>query len=343
MVTSAGFSMHSLAQIGLLLGRVLIAGVGFLFVYIALFLHEDEEGNLQNRLVELWATIYDLSKEAHSRNVLLAKESLALINRGLNSLFGEKLFSLRSLSGAIYFSLASLSVGLNLSFLNFDMAIRDSEIRGEDYIRAMIFPTITIILGILSITIQRKLWLYIWSSGSFIATILSTWGYMRGWSVDSPSKEIIIIILVVWAGILCDLAFLALNRYLIRIASQLNSIMHIIAMIMVNIFLAVAYISPAYWIRGHSVGFMEIPVGYVFFLLSSTNLVTAFWALLIIFLLLVAFLHRLFWPFIERPLYAITRHEIARKPILLLVPAILLLTWAIPAWKPFWEVLGKLK
>ena len=88
---------------------------------------------------------------------------------------------------------------------------------------------------------------------------------------------------------------------------------------------------------------LEDAGGELVFFVSAANLFTALSALSIVFVMLIALLHRLLWPAVERPVYAIARHGVARKPVVLIPISLMLLTWAIPAWRPFWEVVGKLK
>lgn len=47
--------------------HLLIGLIGTVLLYVALFLHETEEGKIQNRLEKLWVDIDDLSKAALSR------------------------------------------------------------------------------------------------------------------------------------------------------------------------------------------------------------------------------------------------------------------------------------
>ena len=44
--------------------RVTVAILGGLLLYVGLFLHEDEEGRIQNRLEQLWIRIDDLQQSA---------------------------------------------------------------------------------------------------------------------------------------------------------------------------------------------------------------------------------------------------------------------------------------
>jgi hypothetical protein len=44
--------------------HLLVGLLGLALLYAALFLHENEEGQLQNRLEKLWVAVDDLSKAA---------------------------------------------------------------------------------------------------------------------------------------------------------------------------------------------------------------------------------------------------------------------------------------
>jgi sensor histidine kinase YesM len=75
--------------------------------------------------------------------------------------------------------------------------------------------------------------------------------------------------------------------------------------------------------------------------ISASNLITALLASGMVLIMLLALLHRIFWPFLSRPIYAMTRYGIIKNQKILLTMSLMLLTWAIPAWKPFWTILGK--
>jgi hypothetical protein len=156
-----------------------------------------------------------------------------------------------------------------------------------------------------------------------------------GWG----ERDQIFVIIALIGGIACDLCFVAINRAIIRFSLRLETTTQIVTMLGCNLAIAFIYVAPLWLYPEFSASFSvkDFASG-----IASTNLITALLAFAIVALMLAAVLHRLFWPVLNRPIYAIARRQLVRKPALLLSVAVLLLTWAFPAWKPFWEELGHL-
>ena len=74
---SGGKTPADMTHIALIIARTVVISVGALLMYIAFFLHEDEEGKLQNRLELLWVRIDDLQSHALSKNTIFLKELLS--------------------------------------------------------------------------------------------------------------------------------------------------------------------------------------------------------------------------------------------------------------------------
>src|SRR5260370_22039767 len=94
--------------------HLLVGLLGLSLLDAALFLHENEEGQLQSRLERLWVAVDDLSKAALSRQAAFLQQVSAMANSALNKLFGIKLFSIGAMSASL-----SLSVGCVSLFLTY--------------------------------------------------------------------------------------------------------------------------------------------------------------------------------------------------------------------------------
>ncbi len=141
-------------------------------------------------------------------------------------------------------------------------------------------------------------------------------------------------------GIASDIAFIAITRRTLRWGSQLESFFRIFTLILLNCFLAlVLSLGPAligfgtaFVITGHSStipGQEPYPDNYTIapfslpifaqaiqqigFIASLSNVITALSATIFILLAFILLAHRLFWPLIERPVYALQRLGIARR------------------------------
>lgn len=332
--------MNIPAQFGQVVVRIVIAGLGFLLIYLALFLHEDEEGKLQNRIEELWCRIYDLQEKALSKAVLFIQAVLKLTNRGFDALLGVKLFSFRSVVVTLCYSWASLLLvlGGRVLFLR--------PIASHQFFAAGMLGVAFLMCGygtfpaFLHTQFSIRLWQVLTTMFLLLLSFLFYVVSASGYGVFEWRAAIAVATFTTFA-VLCDILFVAANRLIVRFSSGLSSLKQLLVMLLVNVVLGVLYVAPLK--AGFRQGGFGGRWGELVFFVSATNLFTALSALSIVFVMLIALLHRLLWPTVERPVYAIARHGVARKPVVLIPISLMLLTWAIPAWRPFWEVVGKLK
>ena len=141
----------------------------------------------------------------------------------------------------------------------------------------------------------------------------------------------------VLVGCICDIAFVAANRIAFRFGAGLNRLRAIVLVLGLNLLIGGLYAAPfLYWWYIHTIS----PPGFLF-IVSTTNLLAVCCALSVVSILVAAVLHRVFWPTLSRPLYAVVRRGLVRQPKVLVVVAVVFLTWAIPAWKTFWELIAR--
>jgi hypothetical protein len=319
--------METFTHIAVSLTRFFIASFGFLLVYIALFLHEDEEGRLQNRMEELWVKMDDLRVKAISKEARFLKEVIRLVNLGLDSLLGRRLFSWRVVLVTICYSVASFFITIGFIF----------NLRKEWQAYLVIFGTGAAfwILGTLSITATRPPYIQLWMIGVNVLIVAELVWLFKSADLRQFLGQTIVLLI----ALLCDIIFIAVNRAIIQFSSTLSNFTQLVIMLLINILLGAIYICPI-WVP---ILFSYRPFGAIGFYVATTNLFTTLSAFSIVIMLAIALAHRLAWPLVERPIYAIVRHEAVRKPVRLLSLAFLVLTWAIPAWEPFWDVMAKLK
>jgi len=72
--------------------------LGLMFIFAALFLYEDEERRIQNKVEEWWIKLSDLQRASRSRAVAFMQEVAKLTGRGFDSVMGERLLSYASSS-----------------------------------------------------------------------------------------------------------------------------------------------------------------------------------------------------------------------------------------------------
>src|SRR5262249_17195077 len=95
--------------------------LGLLILYTAIFLHEDEEGRLQNTLESWWITIADRKTHALTKATVFIKGIANLTSRLFDTLFGPNVWSLQAVGVALNWSLASLL----LTFVMMSLLMRE--------------------------------------------------------------------------------------------------------------------------------------------------------------------------------------------------------------------------
>lgn len=101
--------MSHLLTIAALVLRLCIGLVAAVSFYTAFFMYEDEKGGWQNRLEELWTSVYDRAKLTDSTTTALFNRLAATLENIFEQVFGRRLLSLK----AVLVS-ANLTVGLGL-------------------------------------------------------------------------------------------------------------------------------------------------------------------------------------------------------------------------------------
>jgi hypothetical protein len=97
---------HWLIHGAFIAGRALAGLIGCLCFYVALFMYEDEAGNWQNRLDNLWVSIYDRVKITSSLTIALFNTISQKLMHLFSWIFGSRLLSARSVSASINLSIA---------------------------------------------------------------------------------------------------------------------------------------------------------------------------------------------------------------------------------------------
>src|ERR1039458_6353868 len=82
--------------------------IGVLTVYVALFLHENEERQIQNRLEEWWVAIDTRRDRALSKSAAFVQGIARITGKGFDKIFGDDLMSIRTAGVSVCLSIASL-------------------------------------------------------------------------------------------------------------------------------------------------------------------------------------------------------------------------------------------
>src|SRR5580704_3510999 len=114
--------------------------LAFFLLYAALFLYEDEESSLQNRLENWWIRLSYRSHEALSKHVLFMQEIFRSASNFMNRLFGQDLLSVRAISVLTCISIASALAEIDIGlYLDRDDVGR-VDVRGGGYVTFSMDP-----------------------------------------------------------------------------------------------------------------------------------------------------------------------------------------------------------
>ncbi len=89
--------------------------LGFLFVYLAAFVREDEEGTIQNRLEELWVRLMYTRERALSKAARFMSVFVRFVGNALDALYGDRLWSWRSIRTSLRLAFASSIIAMVMS------------------------------------------------------------------------------------------------------------------------------------------------------------------------------------------------------------------------------------
>ncbi len=300
--------------------------LGFSLLYAALFLHENEEGQLQNRLEKLWIAVDDLSKAALSKQAAFLQQVSAMANSALNKLFGTRLFSVGAVSASL-----SLSIGCVLLFMTYvSMNARNLGLPHFE-IPFLIAGLISFLVGLSPVPF-RYLGL-LWIPASILFLFYFDRGLIseRGWTWWITS-EVLPTAAVLFGSFLSDVLFIAMTRWCLRKSSELTNGWKIASLTILNGCLGLGLITPLIW---GVIAMTKDPYGEgngsaVSAVFGASNLVTGAIALLFVVLALAAIAHLALWPVLERPIYSLQRFGVARQPKLLAAASVTCLLFAWP-------------
>ena len=305
--------------------RVLAGLAGVLFIYAAIFLYEDEQGKLQNRLEQWWIEISDRELTVPSRYAAFMQEVAKVAAEIFDRLLGDKLFSWHAFKASSFFSIGSYLLFMSVGSLN-----HEDLTRGD--IRSLLLP----LLVALPLFWYGSHRLKIWWPGRFLIHLLAVtlvvtifFGFVlyyqtAGW-------------VIILASFICDFAFITITRQTLRWCSRMDRLLPIVLMLLINCVIALAFlVGPVMLYQRHNQMLVnptpeEMTRGNWFVAghaLAGLNAVDALAASLFVVLALVAILHRVVWPVLGRAVYALQEMGIARRRKLMCTLGVLLLTHA---------------
>lgn len=291
------------------------AGVAaaLLLIYMAFFLYEDEQQNMQDHLEALWIGV---KRGAGSTTAGLLREVARLANRGLERVFGPRILSIQFL--AVSFCFACSSACLLFPTL-LGLGGRESyPLNAKDAVWFLLLA----LVGLLPAIFQKK-WA-VWTAlmplvlaiiGIVVLVIFGphhNWDWGDVFILGGPFFSVSALALLI-----------TINRIGLKRQEHFPSLFKALILGVLNAAFVVALILPLrFWADNNFADpYVRGPVTAIaYYLLAFMAFSNLFPALVValIFLLTVAVLaHPLYWPLIARLVYAIARHELVRKPKLL--------------------------
>jgi len=283
-----------------LAARLIAGAAGVLFLYAALFLYEDEQGGLQNKLEEWWVKISDRQSTAVSRYAAFMQQIATLATSALDRLLGKKIVSLRTIQVSIVFSAASYCL-----FLFCDGLIKE-------HVANLIFLIASgIFLGLGSYTPTIRKPVRFLLSLLFLAFLI-----LLGIGLAATLGAYYSLL----GGLVCDLVFIALTRQTLRWCEHMERFSAAVFVILLNFALVAVFLFlPAllfyvHWYDTSGPGAYEkamlLDQVIVF---AAVNTAAALAASLFVLLAVLAIAHRIFWPVLSRVMYAVQGAGIARR------------------------------
>ncbi|HZS25596.1 MAG TPA: hypothetical protein VFB76_00080 [Candidatus Angelobacter sp.] len=283
LITLAGMA-HALA-------KILVCAIGAVALYCALFLYEDQERRIQNRIEQLWIEIDE--KRLTGNPFALATKSAGVIGRGLDKVLGAGILSLRVVGMSVCMSTVTVCLVLVTGML-IDPGSRN---------RVMV-PLMSLSLGLATVvgvivrpqSRPRDIFLFVPAS-YFFAFVLRPVGWLLP--------------LIILLSIGSDILFLCVLRISLRQLVLASKALWIWAAILVQItFLVVIGFAPVYWgnVR-HSAVAENFGFGLAGLNLSTILLSVSFVTLLV-FLCVHRVIHKYLWPILARLFYPIARYRI---------------------------------
>lgn len=312
--------------------NIFLLVIGLSFVYVGIFLYEDEEKSIQNKLEEWWINIADSSANPKRHNVFVSRSAESMLQL-FSIVFGSKPISTQLVWVSAMYSAAAIhavSLYLNVNLVSLtvnNLTLSFGPVDTEFRWRALFTITLCVVLGTLywtRVTFRRENW-WLMMIGILVPSfVLPLLPYtVSGSPLLAP---------VLFFATLSGLVSIIVSRGLLAIASTTESTAKQLGALVVNALFVLLFVMvpallifvPYEW-RHTSVSNTSWVFGWAD--IAFANTITAIPAALYITLCIVLLAHRLVWPLIERPIYALQRLGIFRYRKSIALGGFVLISW----------------
>lgn len=283
--------------------------LGYLLMYCAVFLYEDQEGQVQNRIVQWWIKVDDARIVAHSRAAAFLQRVARVTVRGFDRVLGERLLSLRFAGVSLCFSIASGFLIVTFGSIRAHQSARGPFLLFVFFCAFALVPSLDFGRWVL------RLW------GLVLLMLLRPIGYLLFilYSVRGAmlaGRALAYLALAFGVSLVCDVCYVGLTRWMLRKISAKARVYEVVLLVAINLLLlSVVLVAPIwlgirlfhYWQQGAIVIFLS-------FILNAIDILAGSAAFALGLTLLV---HRLLWHLLEKPLYALQRYRVISNKKLL--------------------------
>jgi hypothetical protein len=319
----------------LMLASRLLAGiVAGIASYFAFFLYEDEEGDWQNRIENLWASVHDRARVTDHTSTALFNRIGGILRRFFSVLYGKKLLSLQAAAVSVDISISGVFLIPALPSLLFGTTYKD---RHDIWTFAFIGMSL-LVCAIIPALFRRRFATAVACAPSMLLIIYycvlllssaRTEASLRIFVAASPAVFLL--------SILSDFFSVILLRKLFALITTSVSIAHIITSFL-KLFGFIAIVSVLPLVIVIVIAYTHISsswmglIGVFSMILFFLNLTTLVLCALPLALLTALLLHKLIWPILSRLLYPVASRKLVtnRKALVLLASACVLYAANIP-------------
>jgi hypothetical protein len=301
------------------------AAIGILLVSWSVFLYEAEERVIDETLA-WWIEIDDLAQTAVKRNLAMLRIAARAVSGWLSGVFGERLLSMRAVSASLTLSVASLFlVGFVISLLDL---LRERSNVATDIVGVLLAALLSAALFYVAVAPGRSSLRVAVATGIvlFLCCFEVLGRFLVGWSGFEMSAIPTTAMLAVFS----DFVVVTLTRRVAtRIATTDSIGFAVIATCLNGVAGALLIIAPlAVLIKSGPVSAPWFVFAVVMAGASNVFAAVIAFTLTVMFASLV--LHRVFWPIIQRPLYALWRFKLLQNRKVLFYSGVVLLTVPLP-------------
>lgn len=321
---------------------------GSYLLYIAIFIYEDSEKKIQNRLQDWWIELSDRKEKWTTKHKILIRKVTSFIEEAFISLFGEKIISRRFIAVSLTLSLVSIYT----FFYSFYPPTLE-ETKGTPIIFYYICNGLIIYLllealikGFVLKSKAFELLLYLLLSICFLVIVFGSvyWGRSLGVNISIPhfSGGVTLIFILF---LLSDILFLAITRICYKYFDTLNTGS---SLIIITINFCLVTILAFYISTPKTVELLfDIPLDsyphkaqLVSTILNISNFPAIIASGLFFLIGTTFFIHRVTWEFIKRPIYVLQRYNVISKKAMIIALGLILLKFGIPELGPVLDKIG---